>query len=71
MIPLIVNAVSFNACNHRDFEIGLYETQAALVKDPGVSVNRVIWSPDGSLFGKHNGIGFFKCFITHKKHVCL
>ncbi|XP_023762146.2 protein TOPLESS-like [Lactuca sativa] len=25
--------------------------QAALVKDPGVSVNRVIWSPDGSLFG--------------------
>ena len=28
--------------------------QAALVKDPGVSVNRVIWSPDGSLFGKLN-----------------
>ncbi|XP_075523439.1 topless-related protein 1-like isoform X1 [Primulina tabacum] len=25
--------------------------QAALVKDPGVLVNRVIWSPDGSLFG--------------------
>ncbi|XP_038717839.1 protein TOPLESS [Tripterygium wilfordii] len=25
--------------------------QAALVKDPGVSVNRVIWSPDGTLFG--------------------
>ncbi|KAK6153757.1 hypothetical protein DH2020_013396 [Rehmannia glutinosa] len=25
--------------------------QAGLVKDPGVSVNRVIWSPDGSLFG--------------------
>ncbi|WVZ01593.1 hypothetical protein V8G54_027662 [Vigna mungo] len=25
---------------------------AALVKDPGVSVNRVIWSPDGALFGK-------------------
>ncbi|KAF8400581.1 hypothetical protein HHK36_013880 [Tetracentron sinense] len=25
--------------------------QAALVKDPGVSVNRIIWSPDGSLFG--------------------
>lgn len=25
--------------------------QAALVKDPAVSVNRVIWSPDGSLFG--------------------
>ncbi|KAL8117382.1 protein TOPLESS-like [Apium graveolens] len=25
--------------------------QAAIVKDPGVSVNRVIWSPDGSLFG--------------------
>ncbi|WVZ12230.1 hypothetical protein V8G54_016760 [Vigna mungo] len=26
--------------------------QATLVKDPGVSVNRVIWSPDGALFGK-------------------
>ncbi|KAG9150918.1 hypothetical protein Leryth_003045 [Lithospermum erythrorhizon] len=25
--------------------------QTALVKDPGVAVNRVIWSPDGSLFG--------------------
>ncbi|OAY69349.1 Protein TOPLESS [Ananas comosus] len=25
--------------------------QATLVKDPGVSVNRVIWSSDGSLFG--------------------
>ncbi|KAK3011452.1 hypothetical protein RJ639_012750 [Escallonia herrerae] len=25
--------------------------QAALVKDPGVSVNRVIWSPDGTLYG--------------------
>ncbi|MFS7976792.1 putative transcription factor WD40-like family [Helianthus anomalus] len=27
--------------------------QAALVKDPAISVNHVIWSPDGSLFGKH------------------
>jgi len=26
--------------------------QTALIKDPGVSVNRIIWSPDGSLFGK-------------------
>ncbi|KAK2994453.1 hypothetical protein RJ640_000912 [Escallonia rubra] len=25
--------------------------QTALVKDPGVSVNRVIWSPDGDLYG--------------------
>ncbi|ONL96162.1 topless-related2 [Zea mays] len=25
--------------------------QAALVKDPAVSVNRIIWSPDGTLFG--------------------
>ncbi|KAK3427749.1 hypothetical protein EUGRSUZ_F03923 [Eucalyptus grandis] len=25
--------------------------QATLVKDPGVSVNRIMWSPDGSLFG--------------------
>lgn len=30
----------------------LSQAQAALVKDPGVSVNRIIWSPDGSLFGK-------------------
>lgn len=30
----------------------LYGIQAALVKDPGVAVNRIIWSPDGSLFGK-------------------
>lgn len=25
--------------------------QSALVKDPSVAVNRIIWSPDGSLFG--------------------
>ncbi|XP_062216167.1 protein TPR3-like isoform X2 [Phragmites australis] len=25
--------------------------QASLVKDPSVSVNRIIWSPDGTLFG--------------------
>ncbi|XP_061981070.1 protein TOPLESS isoform X1 [Populus nigra] len=41
--------------------------QAALVKDPGVSVNRVIWSPDGNLFGKLKSItihGWFR--NTHK-----
>ncbi|KAH9715459.1 protein TOPLESS [Citrus sinensis] len=27
--------------------------QAALVKDPGVSVNRVIWSPDGVAYSRH------------------
>lgn len=32
-----------------DYEI---KFQGSLVKDPAVSVNRVIWSPDGSLFGK-------------------
>ncbi|XP_038993347.1 topless-related protein 1-like [Hibiscus syriacus] len=32
--------------------------QAALVKDPAVSVNRVIWSPDGSLFG-----------VAHSRHI--
>ncbi|KAJ3677253.1 hypothetical protein LUZ60_002977 [Juncus effusus] len=32
--------------------------QSALVKDPAVSVNRVIWSPDGSLFG-----------VAYSKHV--
>ena len=25
--------------------------QAGIIKDPGVSVNRVVWSPYGSLFG--------------------
>ena len=33
-------------------EVTFNRIQAALVKDPVVSVNRVIWSPDGSLFGK-------------------
>ncbi|XP_078150956.1 protein TPR3-like isoform X3 [Carex rostrata] len=32
--------------------------QGSLVKDPAVSVNRVIWSPDGSLFG-----------VAYSKHV--
>lgn len=41
---------------HRNFkvwEIGACSAllQNALVKDPSVSVNRIIWSPDGSLFG--------------------
>lgn len=41
---------------HRNFkvwELGACSVtlQTALVKDPGVSVNRVTWSPDGSLFG--------------------
>lgn len=41
---------------HRNFKVwdlGACSTllQNALVKDPGVSVNRIIWSPDGSLFG--------------------
>ena len=49
---------TLNACNHRVFKTELYEIQAALVKDPGVSVNRVIWSPDGSLFGKLNILEF-------------
>ncbi|KAG2723162.1 hypothetical protein I3760_02G158700 [Carya illinoinensis] len=34
-----------------DLSVCSMPLQAALVKDPGVSVNRVIWSPDGSLFG--------------------
>ncbi|GLJ08649.1 hypothetical protein SUGI_0092930 [Cryptomeria japonica] len=32
--------------------------QAAIVKDPPVSVNRVIWSPDGTLFG-----------VAYSKHI--
>lgn len=31
--------------------------QTALVRDPGVSVNRVVWSPDGSLLGKYKKLG--------------
>lgn len=33
------------------------ETQATLIKDPCVSVKRILWSPDGSLFGKFEYIG--------------
>ena len=32
--------------------------QEALAKEPTVSVNRVIWSPDGSLFG-----------VTYSQHI--
>ena len=35
-----------------DAKIDHDQLQASLVKDPSISVNRVIWSPDGSLFGK-------------------
>ncbi|RVW81011.1 Protein TOPLESS [Vitis vinifera] len=39
--------------NFKVWDIGACSVplQAALAKDPGVSVNRIIWSPDGSLFG--------------------
>ncbi|XP_038988989.1 protein TPR3 [Phoenix dactylifera] len=39
--------------NFKVWELGAcpMSLQASLVKDPGVSVNRIIWSPDGSLFG--------------------
>uniref|UniRef100_A0A1D1XVX1 Protein TOPLESS n=1 Tax=Anthurium amnicola TaxID=1678845 RepID=A0A1D1XVX1_9ARAE len=39
--------------NFKVWELGKCSVplQTALVKDPGVSVNRIIWSPDGSLFG--------------------
>ncbi|XLS74603.1 hypothetical protein HN51_031468 [Arachis hypogaea] len=39
--------------NFKAWDLSAYSMpfQAALVKDPGVSVNRVIWSPDGALFG--------------------
>ncbi|CAK9150139.1 unnamed protein product [Ilex paraguariensis] len=39
--------------NFKVWELGAcsMSLQASLVKDPGVSVNRVIWSPDGNLFG--------------------
>ncbi|XLR47376.1 hypothetical protein S83_032036, partial [Arachis hypogaea] len=38
--------------NFKAWDLSAYSMpfQAALVKDPGVSVNRVIWSPDGALF---------------------
>ena len=28
------------------------DTKATLIKDPCVSVKRILWSPDGNLFGK-------------------
>lgn len=33
------------------------QIQASIIKDPCVSVKRILWSPDGSLFGKieHTG----------------
>ncbi|CAL9050611.1 unnamed protein product [Musa banksii] len=39
--------------NFKVWELGScsMSLQASLVKDPAVSVNRIIWSPDGSLFG--------------------
>ncbi|XP_074563164.1 protein TPR3-like [Curcuma longa] len=39
--------------NFKVWELGTcsMSLQASLVKDPAVSVNRIIWSPDGSLFG--------------------
>ncbi|KAK6915095.1 WD40 repeat [Dillenia turbinata] len=39
--------------NFKVWDLGACSTslQTTLVKDPGVSVNRVIWSPDGTLFG--------------------
>ncbi|KAK4765058.1 hypothetical protein SAY86_026148 [Trapa natans] len=39
--------------------------QAALVKDPGVSVNRIIWSPDGSLFGVAYSLYIIQIFSYH------
>jgi tryptophanase len=41
----------------------IYLWQAALVKDPTVSVNKCVWSPDGTLLGKHNFI-----FLVHMQH---
>ncbi|KAF8389153.1 hypothetical protein HHK36_025846 [Tetracentron sinense] len=45
--------------------------QAALVKDPSVSVNRIIWSPDGSLFGKLEDIGNLEFFngVAYSRHI--
>ncbi|KAJ6846109.1 protein TPR3-like isoform X2 [Iris pallida] len=39
--------------NFKVWELGAcaVSLQTALVKDPSVSVNRIIWSPDGTLFG--------------------
>ncbi|KAH9287846.1 hypothetical protein KI387_031963, partial [Taxus chinensis] len=48
---------------HRNFKVwdlGVCSLtlQAALVRDPSVSVNRVMWSPDGTLFG-----------VAYSKHI--
>ncbi|KAJ0776020.1 hypothetical protein HanLR1_Chr02g0040911 [Helianthus annuus] len=45
--------------------------QAALVKDPGVSVNRVIWSPDGSLFGKSYYISVLVRYGNFDPFICV
>ncbi|KAK4771781.1 hypothetical protein SAY86_013556 [Trapa natans] len=39
--------------------------QTALVKDPTVSVNRIIWSPDGSLFGVAYSLYIVQIFSYH------
>lgn len=44
--------ISSNFSFESETSIFLLEIQTALVKDPGVSVNCITWSPDGSLFGK-------------------
>ncbi|XP_028556764.1 protein TPR3 isoform X3 [Dendrobium catenatum] len=46
--------------NFKVWELGACSMplQTALVKDPDVSVNRIIWSPDGNLFG-----------VAYSKHI--
>ncbi|PKA49230.1 Topless-related protein 1 [Apostasia shenzhenica] len=48
---------------HRNFKVWELSTcstvlQSALVKDPAISVNRVLWSPDGNQFG-----------VAYSKHI--
>lgn len=63
--PHVTNSIlymlqSINVCTEKS-HIGADSNgnQAALAKDPVVSVNRIIWGPDGTLFGKF--LSFKKC----------
>ncbi|KAH6755196.1 Transducin family protein / WD-40 repeat family protein [Perilla frutescens var. hirtella] len=42
--------------------------QASLAKDPGVSISRVIWSPDGSLFGVAYSRHLVQIYTYHGKN---
>lgn len=42
----------------------LFLDQAALVKDPAVSVNRTVWNPDGTLLGKLSSLDDYSWYLN-------